>query len=271
MEHLIKKCLKENPQERPTSSQVLLSVFISISVIDDTVRLLCYLKRNSRFSSVRGTVFSVLFSFSGKKTTMEYCLPLLPRINCSIQIYQPFIAAFCFSLFCSVMMIVQQSADYFIFFTGVMQKGLCCIMSAQIPHTVPCMWEEEQWRGSEIYCLLSHITVLFMWNFEACLNPTDLKNKKMKVKLLVEHCSLVTIYKLANNIQISRLAEIACLYSIKHCYPSLVIYLALYKPLLLPCACCGFLCRCMRFWILQSLSVWWGMFQYPALPQQSAW
>lgn len=198
--------------------------------------------------------------FPGKKTTMEYCLPLLPRINCSIQIYQPFIAAFCFSLFCSVVMIVKQSADYFTFLLELCKKDF--VVSYQ--HRFLMLFHARERRNSvvdlksTVYYHVSYCSL--MWNFETCLNPTDLlKNKKMKVKLLIN-----------NSVLISGFTEIVCLYFI-HCCPFLVIYVSLYMPLLLPCACCGFLCRCMRFWIPQSLSVWWGMFQYPALPQQSAW
>uniref|UniRef100_A0A8B9CZR0 non-specific serine/threonine protein kinase n=1 Tax=Anser brachyrhynchus TaxID=132585 RepID=A0A8B9CZR0_9AVES len=64
VENLIKKCLKENPQERPTSSQVLLSVFISIFVINYTMKLSCFLKRNGKIILVKGMVFfSVVFFF----------------------------------------------------------------------------------------------------------------------------------------------------------------------------------------------------------------
>lgn len=49
VENLIKKCLKENPQERPTSCQVLHSLFIWFFMIDGSTKL-WFLKRNQALS-----------------------------------------------------------------------------------------------------------------------------------------------------------------------------------------------------------------------------
>lgn len=138
VENLIKKCLKENPQERPTSSQVLLRVLISIFVISDTVNLLCFLKRNGKIILVKGMVFFLLLYFSGAEISMEYCLDLLSRINVSIHISQPFIGNLLFfNVWWYIVMVLKQNADHFVFFTRVIQKGLFCV-SVKLLYTVPC-------------------------------------------------------------------------------------------------------------------------------------
>lgn len=87
VENLIKKCLKENPQERPTSCQVLHSLFIWF-FYDRWQYKVVVSEKESGIKLMRITGFFLLF-FSGMETAMKYCLLLPSRINCSIEVYQP--------------------------------------------------------------------------------------------------------------------------------------------------------------------------------------
>lgn len=202
---------------------------------------------------------------------MKCCLLLPSRINFSIQMYQQFILACCFSLCCCIVIIVKWDSDYFMVFTRAMQKGLCYIVSVQLAYTVSCMWGVEQQWGSETYCLLSHFALLFEMGeiFKHALTPLTSWNFNRKVRVKVKLLSAQRLLINSGNTN-----EQTCWDTLSVFHKTLLsiaCYLSLYKPLLLACACCGLLCRFMRSWTLQSLSVWWGMFQYPAHLQQSAW
>lgn len=169
VENLIKKCLKENPQERPTSSQVLLRVFISIFVINDTVNLLCFLKRNGKIILVKGMVFFLLLYFSGAEISMEYCLDLLSRINVSIHISQPFIGNL---LFFSVWWYWNRMQITLCFLLELFRKDFFVYQWSYLT-----LFRAHKRRNSGVDVkptgITHHTALCIGWNFEICLNPSD--------------------------------------------------------------------------------------------------
>lgn len=122
-----------------------------------------------------------------------------------------------------------------------------------------------------LMCLLSHITLLFEMGeiFTCALTPLTSWNSNRNMRVNVKFLNAQRL--LINSTDTDEQTCWDTVFVFHKTLFSIACYLSVYKSLLLPCACCGFLCRFMRSWILQSLYVWWGMFQYPAQLRQSAW